>query len=210
MRRLQFSLRTMLLAVLVTVAVLGWLVWGICRERERTAAIDELQSNGVSVTSEWRGPIWLYKPLSAIGWLPFRHVVRLESYNPSYADACMQLERLTLFPEIEILAFRQPRSEGKWLSDDDLCELRVLQNLRCLHLEGKQITDEGLRHLRGATRLQRLCLDRTSIRGEGLAHLTCDKELTELRLRNTLLDDRGMAESRASLAWNSCDCPVRT
>jgi hypothetical protein len=174
LRWFQYSLSTLLLAVLLVSIGMSWVAVRMQRarrEREAVAAIMELggwvqydydyqvQPSGKPLpNASPPGPAWLRKPL---GENFFATVVGVSLENSSCTDA-------------------------------DLRDLAVLTQLRWLDLGGTRITDAGLERLTGLTRLQELGLSGTLVTGAGLKHIEGLTQLQLLDLRGTRVTDAGL------------------
>lgn len=193
--RFQFTLRTLLLITAGCAGLLSWLAVSIARDRQRSAALEQLSAAGADFATEWRGPAWLKAPMEWAGYTPFRATVgvRFRSAKLVTESALSALEQ---FPEMSRLWLTDIDAEGpaERFTDEHLKHIQSLRNLIFVWINSREITDEGLENLHGMSKLQRLDLDRTRVRGSGLSWLTCERELTRLSLDWTLLDDNGMEQ----------------
>lgn len=78
------------------------------------------------------------------------------------------------------------------VQDQDLAALKVLFDLRWLHLDDTQVTDAGLVHLKPLGQLWKLHLSDTKVAGAGLKHLRALRQLSELHLDDTQVSDAGL------------------
>ena len=177
-RFLRFSVRGLIVMVLVIGVWLGWLAHSARIRREAVAAI--LKAGG-SVAYDWeyvdgnvtRGrkpwaPEWL---VDLIGVDYFGHVtVALIGTRSTVTEAVMlEVGRMTQLQDLIL--------SNTSVGDTGLVHLSRLRKLTSLHLSGTQITNAGLASISGLTSLSALGLSRTQVTDAGLEHLT---ELTKL------------------------------
>ncbi len=196
-RYMRFSVRALILGVLVVGGWLGWIVRSARIQREAVAAIER---DGGLVTYESRHmttPRHRYgKPYStnwlvnAIGVDYFERVV--EVWIPSSAthadEDSIQVGRLPALVELSI--------DSPNLTDAGMAQLSGLTNLTYLSLADSQITDSGLVHLKGLTELLILCLRGTRVTDAGLMHLKGLTNLARLDLGSARVSDSGLANVR--------------
>jgi internalin A len=200
-RYLRFSVRGLIVLVLVNGAGMGWLVHKARIQREAVGAIttaggnvayDWDWSNGTSVAGgkPW-APRWL---VDRIGIDYFGHVTFV-FLNPGDADDATfaHIGRLT---QIQLLIHDQSAFDcvvsSSTLSDAGLSNLAGLTSLSHLSLSGTQATDAGLVHLEGLTKLSHLDLRGPRITSTGLAHLKGLTSLAALTLSGTQVNDAGL------------------
>jgi hypothetical protein len=172
-RWLQFSLRTMLVLVLICSLPCGWLAYEVGKAREQAAAAKAIEELGGLVEF---GP--------ASGGLPRRVVAWLGTLAGE--DWAEDVIGAFLF--------------GTEVSDDPLEQLNGLSHLRYLNLFDTQVTDAGLEHLRRLTQLQLLWLDDTQVTDAGLEHLRGLTQLKSLSIFHTQVTDAGVAGLQKALA----------
>jgi hypothetical protein len=149
----RFSIRGLIVLVLLIGAGLGWLVRSAYVQRDAVAAIrraggsfsyDWEWNNGKSVPGgKPRAPKWL---VGLIGVGCFAHVtsVWLES-APTYG-AIVEVGHLTQLERMQLV--------GSFLSDGGLAHLNGLTGLSGLSLSNTQVSVAGLVHLNGLTNLK--------------------------------------------------------
>jgi internalin A len=217
-RFLRFSVRGMIVLVLVVGAGLGWLVRSARIQREAVAAIttahgrvlyDWEWNNGRHTPDgrPWR-PRWL---VDRQGVDHFNHVTKVVFPRDATDAEMAHLGNLTLVDTLVFdpsnvsdlgLAHLDRLTSLRWLSissasssaDTRIMRLKMLTRLQGLNLDGSDVTDAGLTHLQSFTGLELLGLSDTGITDEGLAHL---KGLTNLRwldLHGTQVTDAGLAQ----------------
>jgi len=158
-RFLRFSVRVLMVLVLVIGGGLGWLVRSAHIQRDAVAAI---KSAGGSAKHDWEsvgyhgvllghppGPRWLSRFIGV-------------DYFGRIADAWF----------------------GYSATDAQIAPVAQLDRLEYLWLHRTQVTDSGLTHLMGLTKLRSLDLGGTRVSDAGLALL---KGLTELESLNSAI-----------------------
>jgi hypothetical protein len=146
--RVQFTLRTLLLAALVASAASGWLGIRLRRAGPQKEALDKLDSFGPHV-------VW------TDGY------VRLLSFTASPAKPGDEdLEALEALTDLRYLHLN-----GSNVTDAGMVHLGNLRKLEHLLLTGTQITDAGLVHLHGLTNLKHVNVANTRVTGQGVADL---------------------------------------
>ncbi len=194
-RFLRFSVRGMIVLVLVIGGWLGWIVRSARIQREAVAAIENAGGR-VAYDWEWSngnhfpggkpwGPGWL---VDLIGLDYFGHVTLVViNFSPKVSVATTeQIGRLT---RLECLNLT-----GSSAGDAELAHVQALTNLRFLLLGDTQVTDSGLVHLKGIANLSLLSLYRTQVTDAGLAQLKGLTNLTGLNLNGTQVTDVGLAQ----------------
>ena len=186
-RSLRFSVRGMIVVVLVIGIWLGWLVRGARIQRDAVAAIEgaggrvkydfEWTDGNTLTAGEYPTPAW---PANLIGVDCFGHVTDVWLYSrPMATDGAMaQIGRLTRIQRLHLSLVR--------FDDAELTHLKGLSELSLLYLNDTQVTDAGLGHVKGLSNLVELLLDGTRITDAGLVHL---KGLTRLQVAASRRDE---------------------
>jgi internalin A len=193
-RFLRFSMRGMIVVVLVMGGGLGWLVRSAHIQRDAVAAIQHAGGNvlyswernnrtGMSGGKPW-APTWL---ADLIGVDYFGHVTTVWFVQSSKTTdsvlaqvGCLTGAREVQFKECSV-------------SDAGMAHLRGLRGLSYLDLSGTHITDAGLAHLKGLTNLSGLFLTDTHISDAGLVHVEGLTNLHMLSLARTQVSVIGLA-----------------
>jgi hypothetical protein len=170
-RYLRFSVRGLLVIVLVSGAGLGWLVRSARIQRDAVAAI-ERTGGSVEYESErmtgnqplqhrkqW-APKWL---VDALGVDYFRRVVEVGLTDESSDAELAHVGRLPALVKLCLVEMK--------LTDAGLAHLEGLTNLSQLHLRDTQVSDAGLWHLKTLTNLSRLDLGNTQVTATGMNEL---------------------------------------
>ena len=223
--RLQFSLRTLLVFVLLASIGLGWLgskIWRIRNEMQRKTpelnAVAEIRKMGGSVTLgveelpryHVKSRVPRSKPGTAFDrWLrsrlgasdrPYSYPANwVTLHNSGVTDA--DLVAVQSLPDLEFLSL-----DNTQITDAGLALLARLDNLLVLTLSNTQVTDSGLVHLRNLANLQILDLEGTQVTDAGLAHLKGLTSLRHLAFRNTQVTDQGVKELQQALPNCEISC----
>ena len=151
----RFSLRAMIVVVLLIGCGLGWVVRSAHVQRDAVAAIgkaggivsyDWEWSNGKSIPGgkPW-APKWL---VDLIGVDYFGHVTSVWLEQPATDGAIVEVGHLTQLERLQLV--------GGFVSDGELAHLKGLTKLSNLCLSN--VSDAGLAHLKGLTKLKGLIL----------------------------------------------------
>jgi hypothetical protein len=188
----RFSVRALIVLVLLIGAGLGWLVRSAHVQRDAVAAI---RRAGGSVSYDWEwnngksvpgGKPWAPKWLvDLIGVDYFAHVTSVWLQPAAIDGAIVEVGHLTQLERLQLV--------GGSVSDAGLAHLKGLTNLTILFLLDTQVSDAGLMHLKGLTRLSSLDLKDTHVTDAGLAHLKGLTKLSVLDLERTQISDAGLA-----------------
>jgi hypothetical protein len=188
-RFLRFSLRGLIVAVLVIGAGLEWVVREAHIQRDAVAAIKRACGSvgyhhgwtffirhDSSIESPVAQALWAPKWLvDAIGIDYFDRVDSVGFYLKGCTDeAIVDVGRL---PGLIFLTV-----DGGIVTDIGLTHVKGLTNLDELDLRNTQITDAGLANLKGLAKLHRLCLGGSQVTDAGV------KEL-QRALPNTIISD---------------------
>ena len=206
LRWFRFSLRTLLVAVLVLSVPLSWLAVKLEKARQQRNAWVALESLGAYMLYDWgddwgRLPSTISNPFSPeatkalqpdSSWLRdvfgndfFDRVESVSLLNCKVTDA--DLEHVKGLPHLRHLSLDSPE-----ITDAGLEHIAGLTSLEDLWLKNAQITDAGLEHLVGLTNLKRLKLTNTQITGTGLTHLAGLTNLELLTIHHTRVTDAGL------------------
>ena len=192
-RHWQFSLRSLLLLMVVFCVGLGLWVNHARRQKHAIDAIMKLHGfveyahqfpdrkwSGKRLnTAEPPGPAWLRERL---GDEYFVRVVGLQFWEEPVSDE--DLAHVGVLTDLQYLSFIGG-PQGPRITGTGLAHLRHLTRLRFLDLLGHPVTDDGLRHLRSLTQLETIDLRNTEITDTGLEQLKRFKRLTHVALDNT-------------------------
>ena len=195
-RPFQFSLRSLLLLVVVVAIPCSWLSVEMKAAREQHTAMEAIQKLGGDVFYDYEvntpapgppqppGPLWLRERLG-VNLLANVTFANFADSQPKIGDAGM--EHLKGFTQLQDLYLNETE-----VSDAGLEHLKGLNQLRLLWLSGTEIGDAGLENLKGLTRLQSLLLDGTNVSDAGLEHLKGLTQLEHLDLTGTNVSNAGL------------------
>jgi len=167
--RFQFSIRSLLVLVVVVALPFSWLaveMRAARKQKEAVAAIEKL--HGTLFWDRPAVPRWLR---SLLGDDFFDNVDSIFLFGPKTGNAW--LENLDGLSRLKTLALDRTQ-----ITDADLGRLEGLSHLQELLLERTEITDIGLEKLKGWSQLQKLSLYGTKVTDAGLEHLGELKLLT--------------------------------
>jgi hypothetical protein len=192
-RSFQFSLRTLIVVMLLASIGMSWIAVNVQRAQRRRNAVEAIVGAGGYVTYEYdnRGepeppePVWLRNMLGD----DFFAAVNTISFATRSG-----VEHLVAFPELKALIL-----SGTRVTDADLEYVNGLTELRGLLLEGTSVTDVGLEHVKGLTQLRELDLSSTQVTDAGLEHLKRFSNLRQLNLDGTRVTPDGIVKLKKSL-----------
>lgn len=168
-RRFQYSLRTLLIVMLLVGSGLGWFSHKRQQaRRQRTAVTSITNLSGVVGFDDDAADFAAGPPSSHVPrWLRnllgddfFRTAVSLVAFNDGSMESAKELTEL-----------RRLDFVGGPATDAGLAHVRSLSRLQRLNLSDTQITDAGLKHLQGLTQLRELVLRGTRVTDEGVQQL---------------------------------------
>jgi len=186
----QFSLRTLLLFVLVVGMALGWLGSKVRTIRTELHAVAEIQRMGG------------------------RSIYGLSGFSGDgvISNFATRLKRPNAFDSwLRGLLGAGPYgvTNGVWLNDTkitdaDLAIVKSLPDLELLILDNTNITDNGLVHLASRRKLQTSTMRNTRVTDAGLKHLVGLTMLDDLNIKGTEVTDRGIRQLQEALP----DCKI--
>jgi internalin A len=161
---LRFSMRGLIVLVLVIGAELGWIVHQARQAHVQRDAVAAIQKAGGSVYYDWE---WSNGNVIPEGkpWAPQFLVDFIGiDYFGHISSATIDGETDAVIAEIErLIRLQRLVFIGSSVSDAGLAHLKGLNNLSTLYLDNGQVTDAGLEHLKGLTKLRMLCFARNRI-----------------------------------------------
>jgi hypothetical protein len=183
-RWLQFSLRTMLLAVTAVAVWLGLHFYPAQRQRRAVEAIEALGGT-VGYDDQVIGQVEVRRQKDgAVAVQGLRRFGRRKSRVPTWVR--------NLLGDDLFCTVTWVRMTGPEISDEALASIAELPRLRYLDLSGTGVTNDGLKYLAGLTQLEELDLSRTPVRDNGLAHVSTLSNLRRLNLQTTRTTTEGM------------------
>ena len=210
----QFSMRMLILVLVVASMVFGWISIRMERARKNQHRIAELEiaiESAVAQIEKLSGRVsyefvqrrtdswleaWFNDPGSPNNPVRVLSVSYVHPASTSVNGA--GLEHLARLSHLEYLYLTNA-------NDAVLAHLRGLMNLRVLQLNASNVTDDGLKHLEGLTNLVSLDAQSTSITDVGLQHLRDLTSLEGLDLRSTNVTTEGIKNLQQALP----NCEIR-
>jgi hypothetical protein len=191
-RRFPFSIRSLLVLVVVVAVPGGWLAVEMTKAREQKEVVKEIEEGGGWVGYDCQPedhsvpPGKLYCPYG----LRERQDGGYEPEDPSVPPE----EPFCPHWLLELLGddFFFEVVEARIENDADLEHLTNLTQLKRMFLDSTHVTDVGLVNLKDMTRLNVLYLGHTRVTDAGLANLKGLSQLRELWLNNTSVTDAGL------------------
>jgi hypothetical protein len=178
LRWYQYSLRTLMLVVLLVSIGMSYVAVTIQRQRRQGEAAKAIRQAGGVVGCS---PTWLGNLLRDYSLLD----VDCAYLGSSTTDA--GLANLEELKGLQLLFL-----EDTQITDAGLAHLHGLKNLLTLSLNGTKVTDAGLVHLEGLSELRSLFLRNTRMTDAGLEHLRGLLSLRSLELSGTNVTDEGV------------------
>ncbi len=227
-RWFQFSVRTLVVAMVLVGVGLGIVANRARRQREAVSAIsrvggtvyydyqkaNEKRPNAFDPRKLPPGPEWLRR---IIGPEFFQDVVMVNLKGKLVNDELFielrklrNLENLNLSDTTitdsqmaHLAHFHNLQYVALWntdISDEGLAHLAHLHKMYALILDGTKVTDEGLKHLEELTNLEEwLGLCDTEVTDAGLQHFKRMRKLHILNVRRTKVTEDGVKELRRAL-----------
>jgi hypothetical protein len=173
-RLLQFSLRTLLLFVLLCACSCSWLAVKMQQLRKQREAIEALRHFPGGIQYDYQrakekvppGPEWLRR------W--------------AGDDVLAHVEFVCL-------------GGNEKFTDETMVHVEALPRLKVLRIGGAAVSDAGLEHLGKLTQLEQLNLSRTGITDAGLEQLAILTHLNDLMLYETRVTAAGVAKLQTVL-----------
>jgi Leucine-rich repeat (LRR) protein len=202
-RRIQFSLKALLLLVALVAVPCGWFKWKWDAKQRERAAIEEIETMGGQISFNWQateekdnppGPKWLRKVL---GEDFFAHVTEVLIDSDDITD-----EWLTHLEPLTQLKYLRIRSNG--ITDGGVLYLTRFRELVGVGISnadslddptvasGRLITDVGLGHVEALPHLTELWIVSTGVTDAGLIHVERMNGIKSLGLINTFVTDAGL------------------
>lgn len=212
MRRLRFSVRQLLILILMVGGCLGWVIRS---ERIQREAVAILKKNDALVWYNWECKDGKYIP-NGEPWAPkwlldymgvdfFSHVVLVQGLRTDVelaaAGRLPGIEELSLSGSLTDAALVNLRSltslkrlslHSGNITNAGLVNLKDLTSLETLELGSDGITDAGMEYVADLPSLRELCLN-CSVGDAGLKKLNGRNNIELLALLNTQITDDGLA-----------------
>jgi hypothetical protein len=185
-RRFQYSLRSLMLVMLLACIGMSCVSAWMHRVRRQKLAVEAIKELGGQVEYDltWR-PEWFRSVLGKDAVATVVGVTFPDVFASSETDA--GLKHLKGLQQLQKLNL-----DSTQVTDAGLEHLKRLPKLRVLNLCRTLVSDAGLEHLKGLTHLQDLNLRHTRVTDAGLEHLEGLTQLQQLNLWNTNVTDAGL------------------
>lgn len=175
----QFSLRTLLVFMLLFSIGMSWFAVKLQQARKQREIVQVITELGGGVSYDYGleafpsptsgrrklpQPLWLVRLLGRDFFVDVDGVHFYDNVDPKDFDALF--EQLKQLPELRRLVIRNSP-----VTDAELEHLKGLTSLKRLSLVDALVTDAGLEHLKGLTKLKFLELRRTDVSDKGAEEL---------------------------------------
>jgi hypothetical protein len=182
---LQFSLRTLLIFVLLVSIGMSWFAVKMEKARRQKEAVEAIRKMGGCVYYDYQ-----FGEDRAF----------LATAEPPYPQWARALLGDDFFFDVDCVS---PIFNGTF-RDDEAIHLKALKNLNTLALSGTDITDAGLEHFEGLASLEHLYLGYSQVTDAGLEHLEGLTRLDVLYLEQTQVTPEGVKKLQEALP----DCEI--
>lgn len=210
-RWLRFSLRALLVFMLLVSLPLGWLGMKLANKRAERKLALEIDRSGGLVSYDWKSDFD-----SPDGWSSSLRdgISRLATGEPDEGDVIgvswsivpraidarpFLRQVIRRFPQL-----RDLNLDGANVDDASLRGIERLSKLEVLDLGRTPVTDEGLKHVAGLRKLKVLGLDLTDVSDVGFSQLTRLPDLHDISVRGTCVS----ADAVAALRINRPDVKI--
>ena len=169
--RFQFSIRSMLLLMVVVATACGWLTAAMNRARKQQVAVEAIEKAGGDVGYDWEigafhlgsgpeppGPAWLRRML---GHHFLASVAAAEVHDVTHG----MLKPLSVLTQLQNRDVRRPN-----VGDAGVQQLKDSLQLQVFCLVDYNATDGGLERLKGLSQLQSLAFSGIKVSDAGLRH----------------------------------------
>lgn len=174
-RRLQFRLRTLLIAVLVLSLPLSWFAVRMERARRQREAVEAIELLGGFVLYDWQltpPPTGMTVQQAKPYPLWTRRLIGDDFFDEVLVVSLAPSDEVPP-PDLNNLRVPDPPSseEHRRVGDSDLNVLAVLKHVQLLILSHTHVSDEGLKCLHAMANLEVVFLEDTHVTPEGVKKL---------------------------------------
>ncbi len=200
-RRFQFSIRSLLLLVVVVALPCSWLAVKMKTAMQQRETIKWVRQSGGTAYCTWQLdatflPVRTPRPPGPAcvrNLLPddfFADIVKVTLDHTTVTD-----EELIRFDGLRLNRLLILSLENTQVTNVGMENLKPINQLQALDLDGTQITDTWLKHLKGAGQLRTLCVGfNQRITDVGLKYLEGLVQLKQLILSGTQVTDAGLEQ----------------
>jgi hypothetical protein len=160
-RRFQFSIRSLLVMVVVVALPCSWMTVETQLAKRQTVAVEAIRKLGGQV---WYDYEFAKTPAAKHAWLE-------TALGKDFFFSVVDVDVCNTYKLGGTPASIDPKFVTHDISDASLSHLEGMSELRRLRIGGTEVTDVGLIHLAGLTRLGELDLTATKVTDEGVAKL---------------------------------------
>jgi hypothetical protein len=182
-RWLQFSLRGLLLLMVLIAVPLGWTMNKMRQQRDTVDGLLKMNYR-VVYRFDYESPIVLHWLRQLLGEYAVRSVVTVIGGSQATDAGLVHLQSLAQLQSLNL--------HGTQITDAGLAQLLGLPRLTDLNVGETQVTDAGLVHLRALPQLTELDLSYTRVTDAGLVSLQGLAQLQSLNLHGTQVTDAGL------------------
>jgi hypothetical protein len=191
LRWFQFSLRSLLLFVLLVSVGMSWFAVKMQQAKRQKEAVAAIERLGGEVFYDYQ-----YRVLDV-------HTIFVTEAQPPGPEWLQRLLGNDFFSTVTFVRFIRRKVN---VNDAELEHIiNDLPQLRFLDLPGTEVTDAGLERLGKLSGLQSLILSDTQITDAGLQHLSQMPQLKDLCLGGTKVTDAGLGSLRVLTRLDSLD-----
>jgi len=189
----QFSLKTLLVAMLI----LGCLIAPITYERQKAqrfkAAVEKLTAHGGEIGYDDSGPNQSDMVSAVLGDNRFENVTSIRFHRGS------SIKDEDFRDLGQFLRLKYVRLDEIPVNDAALLHLKDCRELKLLSPYGTRVSDAGMVHLADMKNLEELWLSKTDVSDAGVLQLGKLAKLKSLALHRTNITDAGVEELQKSL-----------
>jgi hypothetical protein len=204
LRWYQYSLRTLMLLVLLIAIGMSWFTVKLSQARQQREIVKQLKTPGLGVYYDYEVneggmrkdideipfvPVWL---INLLGKDFFTNVVAVETIDVNNANDTT-LEHIKELSHLHYLNI----SAARRITDVGLKHLEGMTQLKSLAISGDEITDTGLVHIKNLYQLESLSIWGKQITDAGLVHLQGLTKLHFLNIGNSKITVKGLVYLKA-------------
>jgi hypothetical protein len=200
--RFQFSIRSLLVLVVVVAIPCSWLAVEMKKARKQREAVEAIVKLGGGVRYGWGRDAagnWIERSPQAPAWRHdllgvhfFADIIQVEFFAVRLTDG--GLEPIRVLPQLRFLFVANTK-----ITDASMEVIGASPRLEGVDLDGTRVTDAGLKHLKGLTSLKWLGIRGNRVTDAGLEQLGGLTGLESLGLRGTQVTDEGVKKLQQEL-----------
>jgi hypothetical protein len=209
--KFRFSIRVMMLVVLIIAVWLGWRVSIARKQRAVVAAVEqaggwvhydyEFVSDVLTPGQNPWAPFWLRKILGDEYFRQVRQVSLVydestgKRFDNKNVDACDNLlKQMTAMPGLKELLLKETQA-----TDEGLRQIGKMTELRQLYIwDARSVTDAGVSHLRNLRNLREIHINNSKITDDSLVLLSSLPSMEKLSFQGNHFSDEGLVRLQGS------------